>query len=185
MLCSLFLGLLAATAFETPLPQPGDIVFIGDSGGWADIGAQLSDKDKRYGHVGIAVEEDGAMMIVHASGAPATGGTVTTTPYSVFIGHSGQVGIYRTDEEWLTATITEKAAQAATDALPFDDAFSLKTADAVYCTELIWRVLSEVIGKDAVPQKSKILGQDAITLEDLQLSPHLRPVRQFEKKAAP
>jgi len=183
--CSFVLGLLLAATVTAPQPYPGDIVFIGGTGGWADIGAQLSKTDKRYGHVGIAIEDEGALMIVHASGAPATGGTVTTTPYAAFIAHSAQVGIYRADHDRLTAGITENAAKAASDALPFDDAFSLETADAVYCTELVWRALSEAMGKDAVPQKSKILGQDAITLEDLQLSPHLRPVHAFEKKAAP
>lgn len=44
-------------------------------------------------------------------------------------------------------------------AVPFDAAFSLESDDALYCTELIWRIYTAATGRDLTPSKHHILGK--------------------------
>ncbi|WOI53537.1 YiiX/YebB-like N1pC/P60 family cysteine hydrolase [Parvularcula sp. LCG005] len=181
--CLLLLGSAAAQTGDLParLLQTGDVIFIGQTGSWADIAAQASVGDKRYGHVGIAIANGSDWSVIDAGGSPTSpDARVASKSLNEFLGHAALVGIYRpTFPSRQIPAMTAKAKDAAIARLPFDRGFSLDTEDQIYCTELVWQALSAAVGKDAVPVKTQWEGRAVITLEDLSLSPHLQPVAEL------
>jgi hypothetical protein len=153
--------------------RPGDVVMIGDAGLWADLGALVSDRDRRYGHVGIAGLT--ARTIISASGSPTTpAGRVHAEPLPAFVGGAGRIGLYRPITDG--ARIADFAESAAAAAIPFDRAFDLSTPDRLYCTELVWRALVDTFGPEAVPERTYHDGRRVIAMDDLQSAPCLTEI---------
>ncbi len=146
---------------------------------WARLAARFNADGEGFGHVGIvAAGDDGALIVIHAGGDPARAdGRVQEAELTAFLATAREAALYRplADEAGIAALIAYAAARAAADA-PFDRRFSLETADALYCTELVWRALSLAVGKDAVPEKTMRAGAAYIALDDLAESPDLVPV---------
>lgn len=61
---------------------------------------------------------------------------------------------------WSSATIEDAVG------MPFGRGFSLKSANSLYCSELVWRALSAGAGKDAVPLKSERFGRVYVSISD-------------------
>ena len=156
--------------------QEGDVIFIGDDGGWAFLGAAVSKTDKRYGHVGVVMVGADGLDVIDAGGHPfAPEATVERQPIADFLKPAERLGLYRPTLKPADLK-TYLAALTAADGTLFDHKFSLETEDRVYCTEYVWRALSAALGTDSVPSKTEWNGKLVISLEDLQTSPHLTPV---------
>lgn len=127
--------------------RPGDIVFRkGES--MFSAAALALDPQSAFSHVGIVTEADGRILIVHSAldEAPGIVDTVRADVVSRFLApdRAVAVAVYRLrDEGPEAATKSVLASRIATGfasrQVRFDRAFDLETADAVYCTELIWR----------------------------------------------
>ncbi len=168
-----------AAALEAVL-QPGDVVFIGaDDALWGQIGALITGDRHVYAHVGMAAERGGALVIVHAAGSPTNAeAEVAAEPAARFAAQAQRAAVYRPQ--------TPRAAAAASRALAyaeggarFDGAFSLESEDRLYCTELVWRALTEAVGEDVAPQKSQFGDLAYIAIEDLRAAEILTPVARF------
>ena len=174
-----------------PALQPGDLVFKGASTAlWTELAAQWSTGDRRWGHVGIVVSAPeaggGPVIIVHADTgvsdpAGETIGEVRGVPLDAFLGTADQAGVYRfalaPHERTRMINYAEKAARAH---IPFDRGYSLDSANNLYCTELVWRALSEGLTRDALPQKSRRLGRTYVALSDLSMHPLAAEVTQVD-----
>lgn len=106
------------------------------------------DPQSAFSHVGIVTEAEGQLSIVHSAidETPDAADTVRVDSISQFLAPDRAIAaaVYRLrDEETEAMTVSELAAQTAASfasrQVRFDRAFDLETADAVYCTELIWR----------------------------------------------
>uniref|UniRef100_UPI001F460F08 YiiX/YebB-like N1pC/P60 family cysteine hydrolase n=1 Tax=Henriciella aquimarina TaxID=545261 RepID=UPI001F460F08 len=147
--------------------------------------------DKRWGHVGIVVAVAPA-IVVHAdtgTGAPAhpapapgeTVGEVRAVPLADFLGDVDHAGVFRLSlsPEARTRMIAW-ADEAAATHTPFDRGYSLESANNLYCTELVWRALSQGLGHDALPEKSHRLGRTYVALSDLSLHPLAQEVLEVD-----
>lgn len=139
----------------------------------------FSSEDRRFSHVGILWRNpSGRWFVIHAlprkDGLPE----VFAETLEDFLKPAVRHGYFR----WKKST--EEAQQLAIQAvtmteqptLPFDRSFDLERTDAVYCTELIWRIAKEVWGRDIVPEKSLFRGRAIISMENLIKSPYLEEV---------
>lgn len=154
---------------DLPLLAPGDLLFKGaDSGTGARVAASWSLGDKRWGHVGI-VGSDGASVIHADTGENAEQGDpgqVRRTALSDYVSDASSIGHY-------TVRLTGAQRQAylsyaeAAVGLPFDRGFSLKSENALYCSELVWRALSAGAGEDIQPEKSARFGRVYVSISDL------------------
>lgn len=156
--------------------QVGDLIFRGRPNSWGDLGARLSDHDQRFGHVGVIVQGAvGAHMfdVIDAAGHPLSkDAAVARGRLDIFLHRAEHVGVYRVtltpDERAEFLAVLERHAVLAT---PFDNQFSLTSADALYCTELIRSALMEVTGEDPIEEVTMWRGERVIALDDLQASP--------------
>lgn len=134
-------------ARELSFLHPGDLVF---RRGESVLSAAVMVLDPRslYSHVGIVVETAGRLSVVHAvvDEAPDTAGSVRADSIPDFLSpdRAAAVAVYRLRGEIpeyneRTELASRIAAGYASRHVPFDRDFDLGTADAVYCTELIWR----------------------------------------------
>lgn len=156
---------------------PGDILFKSAAGGfWGNLAGAFSENDGRFGHVGIVARSGaGALTVIHAGGDPVSReGRVRADPIGHFLEGVSAAALYRPGTAGMDlAPMLVYADAAAARGAPFDRVFSLASEDRLYCTELVWRALSEAALGDAVPHKSVRAGRAYISLEDLQNSPFL------------
>lgn len=162
--------------------RAGDIIAIGSDSFWSELAASFSARDRRFGHVGVLVDNGGERFVVDAGAMGLSGHAgVTVRPLASFLAGAERAVVFRPmlppaqQQRFLSLLM-----QDARRHLAFDEAFDLATDDAVYCTELIWRALSGAVGDDAVPAKSRIAGRDVITVEDLLSAPLLCPLAMDE-----
>lgn len=166
-------ALIAAARAEA---RPGDVLFKSGDGFWGAMAARFSRSDEGFGHVGlVAPGEDGALVVIHAGGDPLAGdGRVQRASLDEFLRRATSAALYRPalDEAALGAALAYAEGALLRNA-PFDAGFSLDTEEALYCTELVWRALSEAAGEDAAPRKTERAGRLFVAIDDLQASPLL------------
>jgi hypothetical protein len=124
--------------------RDGDLIFVRGSS-LRGLAVVLAGGDSSYSHVGLVRVEDGHAWVIHASPGEGAAHYVQKQTLADFLAgtQARRVGIYRLRDPGPGGTPAAAAsafAQAAWEAhAPFDDAFSLATVDALYCTELVWR----------------------------------------------
>ena len=152
--------------------QEGDLVFRGRNHSWGQMGAKLSDKDKRFGHVGVALNQDGVWHVIDAGGHPlADDATVAEAPLNAFLYSAQRAAVYRPNLEASAQHIfIERLEWHAASLTPFDGKFDLATPDTLYCTELVWAALIEATGEDLVSEHTMWKGRRVIALDDLQFA---------------
>jgi len=171
---------LAQTAAEpVPAVSAGDLLFKGaDTATGTRIAANWSLGDKRWGHVGIVLEDaDGALSVIHAdtgeNAGPGVPGEVRRVPLADFLSDVATAGHYTVALEGEAREAYLAYAESAAG-LPFDRGFSLKSENSLYCSELVWRALSAGAGADILPQKSERFGRIYVSLSDLSQHPLTR-----------
>ena len=162
----------------TPHLREGAIIFRGKDRSWGDLGAQLSDKDKRFGHVGVVVFDDGQWGVIDAIGNPLDReGRVRLRTVEAFLAPATRAGLYRPSlsdqalDRFLTSIRVFEAAQT-----PFDRLYDMDDANALYCTELIWLALKTATGEDPVPDHTLFRDRRVIAIDDLQYAPIMTAV---------
>lgn len=165
---------------ETSAPDGlsvGDVVFITvPNAFWARLASRWSLPEYRHGHVGI-VAEVGArgVVVIHAGGSPTRGeARVERSTWHDFVHGAIRADIFRPRDAKAAQAAAAAAAMFVKQRLTFDSDFSLDTRNALYCTEMAWRALSAGFHRDILPEKSHVLGRDAVLLRDLETSPFLR-----------
>ncbi len=127
------------------LLQPGDLIFRKGCSMVSNL-VSLMDGDANYTHVGIIVEVDGNMLIVHAVPAEGAneGNVVKLEHIQDFLRPERAVDmtVYRPVRDFPVGVANKAAMYALHKAIhqtPFDGLFDLQDTTRMYCTELIWR----------------------------------------------
>jgi hypothetical protein len=164
---------------------PGDLVFRAYDGFWGRLAASFSRRDRRYSHVGILVAGGNRAVVVHADGNPLRGEPrLQSTPLAQWLLGSERAGLYRLavsdDARHRIAIVADRLLTAE---VKFDTRFDLRTADALYCTELVDRVVVEAITGSEMPlrfERSELIdGRAYLPLDALYLNPHVREVLTY------
>ncbi len=131
--------------------RTGDIVFVRGRS-WRSHVVRLLDRDNGdFSHVGLVRVEQGAPYVIHATPTPSEGskaGSVRREELSDFLSSDriAQAGLFRLRQD--PGGVAEAAASVAhafaTRGAPFDHKFDLSMAEALYCTELVWRAYRQV-----------------------------------------
>ncbi len=149
--------------------QTGDLIFRSGSGFISDIARNFSTTDKRFSHVGMLYIENNATFIIHTLDDDLKKIKHTVQePFTNFLDDALTWKIYKlpiTPKErfWLDYNIKREVKAAK----PFDYHFDLASLDRYYCTELIWRLLKDSLGRDIVPTRTSKNGQTFLAIEDI------------------
>jgi hypothetical protein len=156
--------------------QPGDLVFISAGGTWSELARFLSRRDRRYSHVGVIARGRHGLVVIHAGGNPLqseAGVHADSIPF--FMAAVTRAGVFRMPER-LRPAFLAYVERASARRLPFDTSFSLRTADRLYCTELVWRGLVAALGRDPVTDKPTAMSEAYVALDDVARLPFLQQV---------
>jgi hypothetical protein len=166
------------------LLQPGDLIFRMGRGHESRI-VRLLDSRSDYSHVGLIDKAGSAVYVIHAvpDGEGLTG-TVRRDTLADFAAPESAlaVAVFRVDERWREVALdaVRRARSYLEKHLPFDSAFDLETADALYCTELVWRAYEEsgldLVGDRLVRPRIPWLAGLVILPSGLRASPVLQRV---------
>jgi len=127
-----------------PFLKDGDIICrLGDSL-WSLVFKDLSPVEKRFSHLGIVRIKDGYVSVIHAEGLTKINeDRVSEVPLSDFLKSARSAGIYRLNiNEIDGALISDTALEYI--GRPFDWQFDMQKDDKIYCSELLFLVLSRI-----------------------------------------
>ena len=167
----LFPLLLHSSAYKT-----GDLIFRSGSGLISDIARNFSAHDKRFSHVGMIYIEKTKVFVIHTLDDEAKRIKHTVKePLKSFLDDALTWKVYKlpiTKKErfWLEYNIQREIKAAK----PFDYHFDLQTPKTFYCTELIWSLLKDSLGRDIVPTRTIKNKQEFLSIEDILQIPNLR-----------
>lgn len=163
---------------NTPGLQTGDVIFTSNNTLWGEVVRTLSSRDDRYSHVGILIVQHTALRVLHAAGSPTSpDGAVRIDSLKDFLKDSTGVGVYRAQLDSYQRDVVGAAALQMGDlGLAFNASLRMGRSDALYCTELVWKLYRDAIGVDLVPEIGRISGFPVIAVDDLTLSPLLEEV---------
>ncbi len=162
-----------------PALEEGDIIFLGwNATSVISISRRWSGRDYNFQHLGVFVHgPEGQPAVVHAAGSLfEPDGPVKASALREFVGQAARIGVFRSRDPQLAARMAAAAKALPPRNLNFDAAFSLKSEDELYCTELVWRVMNEALGQDFYPDKPTIIGRLAIPFTAFETTPLLREV---------
>jgi len=158
--------------------RAGDVIFRGKDRSWGDLGAQLSDHDKRFGHVGVIVNHNDGWAVIDAIGNPFDPeGRVRLRSFDEFLAPATRAAIYRPDLQsdsharYLASIWKYEAGR-----VPFDRFYDIQDAEALYCTEMIWLALKNATGKDQIVQETRFRNRRVIAIDDLQYAPLMQEI---------
>lgn len=124
----------------------GDLILRHGNGLWSDFIRRRNPTDDRFSHIGILVRggnggED--FSVIHADCNAAGQGSVRKEPLAAFLREASRVGIFRPRGNVGGGAEARVRRAEAFLGLPFDWKFDLDDASALYCTELVWRAVSD------------------------------------------
>ena len=127
------------------ISRDGDIICRMGKGIWSDKIADLSEKDKRFSHVGIIRKSNNQITVINADGtATQKRGFVNEDSLESFLKDSSMIGIFRTND--VDGHLISNVAFEYIG-VPFDWNFDLDDVHELYCTELIYVVLKDLESK--------------------------------------
>ncbi len=148
------------------------------NGQWSKYFRDMSEREKRFSHVGIVVGDQSELAVVHSSADDWTGiGSVRRESITSFIDGYDDFVVYRvkcTDAERREIADTALAYVGK----PFDARFDLSTSNRVYCTELVRIAVNGVLKEEAVTT-TKIKGKVFVATDDCYLG--LRFVKVYDR----
>jgi hypothetical protein len=155
--------------------KEGDIICrLGDRF-WSDLFKDTSITDKRYSHMGIIHIKNDQIFVIHSEGTTEPGRDyVKEEPINDFIKIARTIGIYRLNE-----IDGDKIASCALQytGLPFDWKFDLQDDSQIYCTELLYHVLKQIMPNlELKTTYVKEMGREIIPLDAISNSGHFSEI---------
>ena len=170
-----------AAAVEA-VAQPGDVVFRRGRSLLSRV--VLSGDDRpQFSHVGIVAEQEGALVVVHAT--PGNDVSVPeplrTEPLAAFFApEAAEAGALRRPRDPALGRAAAAAAQRLAPGRTFDADLDLGTDDRLYCTELVWKAYREAgldLTSGRFDRASGLLHDGPMVFPSTLLhTPHLAPV---------
>ncbi len=146
--------------------QVGDIVFRKGDGMWTRYFIDVSTREKRFSHVGIIVQTEPDVLILHSDAHDMSGvGMVRTQGWHDFCKIAYECAVYRYDGDEAVARDFARLGMKRLG-VPFDRAFDMSSTNALYCTEFIREVVNESAGREVVGW-SVYHGKKVIAIDDV------------------
>lgn len=139
------------TEAEVALLEPGDIILRRGSGLVSDMISQVLSEPRDVSHCGIIAAHRGELWVVHSvSSSVSDFDGMQAHRLQAFVGQSkpGSVVVSRLRTDRDRGPIAERAKGYLRRQVPFDHRFDLEDSTAIYCSELIWRILRDEYGID-------------------------------------
>lgn len=155
----------------------GDIIFRDGRGVISSAFRRLSLTDPRYSHAGIIHKENGLVYVFHIlGGEQGRNNKMRKDLLSYFCNslQSNSFAVYRMDQNG--KKIDSLAAYYFSTNLEFDTGFNLATDDKMYCTELIYKILIKVSGKDNFLPLTTFSGVKYEACDNIYLSSHSKKI---------
>jgi Permuted papain-like amidase enzyme, YaeF/YiiX, C92 family len=135
--------------------RSGDIIFR--RGPSIESGVVMAmDRAANFSHAGIVLRERDGTFVIHVVTGEGGPDTIKVEPIHDYLRSDRAIAAiaYRVVDEnpSLTSRAVESAREYVARAVPFDGDFDLASDDALYCTELVWRVYQKA-GIDLVAER--------------------------------
>ena len=164
--------------------KSGDLIFRHGRGFISNAFQKLSKEDPRYSHAGIIEVENGQAFVYHCIGGEENkSNKMKRETLSAFCrpDHNHTFGIYRTD---LNPKQMKKVLSGLNEyykqGLEFDTDFSLDTDDKMYCTEMVYKLLTNAIGDKNFLPLTHISGRNYVSCDNIYLSSHCREIYSYD-----
>lgn len=173
---------------DTAIPylRTGDVVLRKSIGTFSNLLADVNLRDKSYSHCGIAVVENGYPFIYHAIGGEDEKRPCIRRDSAVrFLSPRLCTGAAIARYAFADSVVDDlkKTITAYRRGKPvFDTRFSLQSADSLYCSEFVWRVMIAATRDTAYIPVSTIPQGRFVGTDDLFLNPHARIVWRVNYK---
>jgi len=177
---------LQPSRIELPgdLPQTGDLVFRRGRGWLSDVISSFSKHKPEYSHVGLIHREGETVYVYHILGGENSGpNDVRKDLLSDFVSRKtcSSYGLYRYPmREQSIRKLDSLSGVLFQTGKKFDTQFDLSDDSKYYCTEMIYRLLSEVYGGEYFLPLSVYHGQTYIACDDLFNQPSCREIYMFQ-----
>ncbi|MGI6460142.1 MAG: YiiX/YebB-like N1pC/P60 family cysteine hydrolase [Candidatus Hydrogenedentales bacterium] len=174
---------IASAHISLPV-QSGDLVFRAGKGRWSSHFRDMSQRDKRFSHVGVVAVDESGFIVVHASADDSTGfGAVSAEPIATFIAGHDDIAIFRVRSE---QALRDEIASLCISKIgaPFDSRFDLSNQDAVYCTELVWFAVNTAMGKEMI-RTTTVKGVEIVAVDDCYSGPWVDKVYDSKQDLEP
>ncbi len=149
--------------------QTGDLVFRKGKGIISDFFAQASESEKLYSHVGVLVMKNEIPYVYHLLGTGESGKSgLKIETLSSFCNGSQNNGfaLYRNKNLGGKPDLVESYLEAVNKSrVVFDEHFDLATDDEQYCTEMIYKMILSLTGKQLPISIFK--GQQFVSIDNL------------------
>jgi len=157
------------------LLNDGDIICrLGDRL-WSQIFKDFSEEDNRFSHLGIIRINNGQITVIHAEGTTKPGKDyVKEESLDDFLKVARAIGIYRISN-FNGSYISNTAMEYIN--VPFDWKFDMNDETEIYCTELLYIILKQLI--PAIELNTtfiKELGREVITIDAVSNSEYFSEV---------
>jgi len=123
--------------------KDGDIICrLGDRL-WSRVFRDFSNDDNRFSHIGIIRVYNGQITVIHAEGTTSPGRDfVKEEPLADFLKIARKIGVYRI-KDFDGSKISGLAMEYI--GVPFDWQFDMYDESKLYCTELLYVILKQLI----------------------------------------
>lgn len=163
--------------FPDSLFRSGDIIFRDGRGFLSMAFRKMSLISPEYSHAGIIHREGEKVFVYHVIGGEGNQtNLMRKEPLNNFCSpqESNSFGVYRSDLNG--KQIDSLAGYYFSKRLNFDTKFDLSSDDKMYCTELVYRILINISGKNNFIPLTTLSGVDYVACDNIFLSPHMTKV---------
>ncbi|NJO86781.1 MAG: hypothetical protein HC821_01590 [Lewinella sp.] len=168
------------------MPQEADTIFIasGDlilrmgNSFYSPIARNISSRERRFSHVGIAVVECGAVFVIHAEANDSAVGGVRINSVVDFLAGTKDWGIYRLQApEAARIAVAQVAENYLALATPFDLDFDAADTTKFYCSELAMHCINHGVGRPLVQPRTWVGDKPYVAIDDTYLNDQTFRVR--------
>jgi hypothetical protein len=154
----------------------GDIIFRDGRGAISSVFRKCSLTDHSYSHAGVLHIENGIPYVYHLIGGEGRVSFMRKDLMSDFcrIEEANAYGIFRCDLD--PEKIDSMAGHFYREKIAFDAKFDLSTDDKMYCTEMVYKILTKVSGNDNFIPLTTVNNIKYCSCDNIFLSPHFTKI---------
>ena len=145
--------------FNKDLLEEGDIILRRGSGMLSNYIIQKLNDSLPISHCGIIVKNHQDIHVIHSILSEEKGiRGITKEPVDDFIQDAllnSLIIIRQKQSEKYKLDFVAQAEQMLKAKIPFDPMFDIQTQEKMYCTEIVWSISKDLLGKDIFQEKVK------------------------------
>jgi len=168
------------------LLRSGYIVLRTGLGADSYLLAQMNRKDKTYSHCGIVMVEHGYPFVYHSIGGEDNPDERLRRDSAKFFFsplHNSGIAIVQYDYNESRVSALRRVVSDYYKARPkFDMHFDLKTDDALYCSEFVYKAINKTMKDSGYIRPTTVLGFTFVGIDDLFINSHAHIVWQLRYK---